>query len=92
MAVLQREAVGRVDPQRLARNEILLAMVGRHVDEAGARVGGDMVGGEEGAGLGEEAAKCVHRVTGDSSGELSAYKIPTLLDAYLDTFQQLYFR
>ena len=46
-------------------------MVGRHVDEAGAGVGGDMVAGQEGAGLGEEAAEMVHRVAGDGAGELA---------------------
>ena len=59
-----------IDAGRLADQEILLAMIGRHMDEAGAGVGGDMVGGQEGAGAGEEAAEMVHRMAGDGAGEV----------------------
>ena len=57
-------------PLRLAQLEIILAMVGRHMDQAGAAVGGDEVAGQEGAGPGEEAAEMVHRVAGDGAGEV----------------------
>ena len=47
----------RVDPMRLAQQEVVLAVVGGHVDQARAAVGGDEVRAvEERAGLGEEAA------------------------------------
>ena len=62
----------RIDPRRLADQEILLAMVGRHMDEAGAGVGGDMVGGQERPRPREEAAEMVHRVAGDGAGEVGA--------------------
>ncbi len=65
-----------VDAGRLADQEILLAMVGRHVDEAGAGIGGDMVAGEERTGLGEEAAEMMHRVAGDGASELGALASP----------------
>ena len=55
----------RIDAVRLAQQEIVLAMVGRHVDEAGAGVGSDEVAGQERAGLGEEAAEMMHRMAGD---------------------------
>ncbi len=60
----------RVDAVLLAELEIVLAVVRRHVDEAGARVGGDEVAGEERAGLGEEPAECVHRVACGGAFEL----------------------
>ena len=62
-----------VDAVRLAQIEIVLAMVGRHVDEAGAGVGGDELAGQERARLGEEAAEVVHRVAGDGAGEVGAF-------------------
>ena len=40
-------------------------MIGRHMDEAGTGLGGDMVGGQERPRLGEEAAELVHRVAGN---------------------------
>jgi len=58
----------RVEAVGLAQLEIVLAMVGRHVDEAGARVGGDMIGGHERARASEEATERVHRVAGDGAG------------------------
>ena len=63
----------RIDAVRLAQLEIILAMVGRHMDQAGAAVGGDELAGQEGAGLGEEAAEMVHRVAGDGAGEVGAF-------------------
>src|SRR3546814_4383709 len=58
----------------LAQVEIILAMVGRHMDEAGAAVGGDEIAREEGAGACEEAAEMVHRVAGDGAGEVGAFE------------------
>jgi hypothetical protein len=60
----------RLQPVGLAQVEIVLAMVGRHVDEAGALIGRDELAREERAGLGEEAAEMVHRVAGDGAGEV----------------------
>ncbi len=62
-----------IDAVRLAQLEIVFAMVGRHMDQAGAAVGGDKVAGQERAGLGEEAAELVHRVAGDGAGEVRAF-------------------
>ncbi len=55
-----------------AQQEVILAMVGRHVDQPGARVRGDEVAGKERAGFREEAAEVVHGVAGDGAGEFSA--------------------
>ena len=63
----------RIDAVRLAQQEIVLAMIRRHMDEAGAGVGGDEIAGQERAGLGEEAAEMVHRVAGDGAGEVGAF-------------------
>ena len=63
-----------VDAMRLAQLEIVLAMVGRHMDQAGAAVGGDELAGQEGAGPREEAAEMVHRVAGDGAGEFGAFQ------------------
>ena len=68
-------------PLRLAQLEIVLAMVGRHVDEAGALVGGDEVAGQERPRLGEEAAELVHRVAGDGAGEVGAFDSPDIVSA-----------
>src|SRR5690606_13810807 len=66
----------RIDAVVLAQEEVVLAMVGRHMDEAGAGVGGDEVAGEQRAGLGEEATEMVHRVAGDRAGEVLAGSSP----------------
>ena len=58
-----------IDAVRLAQVEIILAMIGRHMDEPGAAVGGDEIAGEEGARAREEIAECVHRVAGDGALE-----------------------
>ena len=50
-------------------------MVGGHVDEAGARVGGHELAGQERAGLGKEAAACVHRVAGGGICEIVAREL-----------------
>ncbi len=70
----------RVDAVRLAQLEIVLAMVGRHVDEARALVGGDEVARQERTRLGEEAAEMVHRVAGDGAGEVGALSAPFSID------------
>jgi hypothetical protein len=62
-----------IDAVRLAQVKVVLAMVGRHMDKAGAAVGGDEIAGQERAGLGKEAAQMVHRVAGDGSGEVGAF-------------------
>ena len=62
----------RVDAVRAAQLEIVLAMVGRHVDEARALVGGDEVARQERPRLGEEPAELVHRVAGDGAGEVAS--------------------
>src|SRR3546814_2115208 len=53
--ILDRE--DGVDAVRLAQQEIVLAMVGRHVNQAGARLGGDEIAGEERAGFSEERSE-----------------------------------
>ena len=62
----------RVDAVRLAQQEVVLAMIGRHMDEAGALIGRDEIAGQERARLGEEPAEMVHRVARDGAGELGA--------------------
>ena len=57
-----------IDAVFLAEVEILLAMVRRFVDEAGALVGGDEIGGKKRPRPGEEAAEFVHRVASDGAG------------------------
>ncbi len=47
-------------------------MIGGHVDEPGARLGGDVLGGEEGARTSEKAAEMVHRMAGDGAVEVGA--------------------
>ena len=63
-----------VQPVRLAQLEIVLAVVGRHVDEPGAGVGGDEIARQERPRLGEEPAEVVHRVAGDGAGEVGAFE------------------
>lgn len=69
-----------IDPVRLAQQEVVLAMVRRHVDETGTRVGGDEVAGQERARLGEEAAEMVHRVARYGVGEVSTLTGPDHAD------------
>ena len=47
----------RIDAVRLAQQEVVLAMIGRHVDEAGTLVGSDEIARQERAGLGEECQR-----------------------------------
>ena len=79
----------RIDAVRLAQHEIVLAMIGRHMDEAGALVGGDEVAGQERARLGEEAAELVHRVAGDGAGEVGAFDMRFSHRRASDTRRQL---
>src|SRR5690606_36339812 len=62
----------------------VLAVVRRHVHEAGAAVSGDELAGEEGARFGEEAAEMMHRVARDGAGEVGA-----LDDLFVEKAQQL---
>src|SRR3546814_12639098 len=59
----------RSDAWRLAQQEIVLAMIGRHVDEPRARIGGDKIAAQERAGLRKEAAELVHRMAGDGGAQ-----------------------
>ena len=81
----------RVDAQLLAGDEIFLAMVGGHMDEAGARVGGDMIGGQERTRAREEAAERVHRVAGDGACERGAFDPPWLIGRGLKYRPQRFF-
>ena len=68
---LHRE--GGVDAMRLAQHEIVLAMIGRHMDEPGAGIGGDEIARQHRPRLGEEAAEIMHRVADDGAGEVGAF-------------------
>jgi len=59
-----------VDAILLAELEIVLAVVGRHVDESGAGVRRDELAGEERARLCEEPTERVHRVACGCAFEL----------------------
>ena len=76
----------RIDAIGAAQLEIVLAMVGCHVDEAGALVGGNEVAGKERPRLGEEAAELVHRVTRDCAGELGAFELAKHLPTFRRTW------
>src|SRR5690606_37268907 len=58
------------DAVRLAQLEVVLAVVRRHVHEAGSAVGGDEVARQERARLGEEPAEVMHRMAGYGAGEV----------------------
>src|SRR4051794_36766853 len=64
----------RVDAVRLAQLEIVLTMVGRHVYEAGALVGGDEVARQKWPRLGKETPKLVHRVPSDGARPVATGK------------------
>ena len=81
---------GRVDGQALAAAEVVVvrAVAGRDVDEAGAGVGGDEVGGEEPAGAPAERMLVGERgefVSGDGALDLIAARPAALLR---DGFEQ----
>jgi hypothetical protein len=47
----------RLQPVRLAQIKVVLAMIGRHMDKAGAAVSGNKIAGQEGAGAEKEFSK-----------------------------------
>src|SRR3546814_2606336 len=51
-------------------------MIGCHVDKARTGVRGNMLGSDEGAGLGEEALEFVHRMASNRSGQIGAFTRP----------------
>ena len=57
-----------LDPVRLAQFEIILAMVGCHMDNAGPAIGSDEITGQHRARLGIEPAKMVHWVAAEGAG------------------------
>ena len=63
----------RLEPVGTAQQEVVLAMVGRHMDEAGAAVGGDEIARQEGARPGVKPAELVHRMASDGPGEVWAF-------------------
>ena len=64
----------RLNAVRLAQVKIVLAMVRRHMDKAGAAVGRDEIAREQRARFGKEAAEMMHRVAGDGTGEVGTLK------------------
>jgi len=72
-AIVDRE--DRVDPVFAAQVEIVLAMVGRHVDEAGAAIGGDEVASQHRAERFVEPTELVHGVANLGSGEVGALDV-----------------
>ena len=64
----------RLDAILLAQQEIVLAVVRGHMDEPGARLGGDEIARQERAGLGEEPAERVHRMARGGTFELRAHQ------------------
>ena len=72
IAPIGHDREDRVDPVLAAQVEIVLAMVGRHVDEAGTAIGGDEVAREHGAEGFVESAEGVHRVADFGAGEVGA--------------------
>src|SRR5690606_37737726 len=63
------------DAVRLAQLEVVLAVIGRHVDEAGAALGGDELARQERPRLGVKPAEVVHRVAGNGAGEVGAFDV-----------------
>ncbi len=66
----------RLNAILLAQQEIVLAMIGRHMDEPGARLGRDEIARQEWAGLCEEPAERVHRMAGGSAFQVTAFIFP----------------
>ncbi len=58
---------GRLGTVGAAQQEVVVAMVGRHVNEARAAVGGDEIARQKGARLRVEPAEMVHRVVGNGA-------------------------
>ena len=66
----------RINAIGAAQFEIVLAMVGRHVDQPGALVRGDETAGKERTRLVEETAELAHRMAGNRTGELGTLAAP----------------
>ena len=62
-----------VDTVRLAQLEVVLAMIGRHVDKAGAAVGGDEIAGQQRTRGRVEPAEVVHRVAGEGPVQMTRH-------------------
>ena len=58
----------------LAQVEIILAMIGREMDDAGAAIGGYKIAGQHRARFSIEPAEFVHRVAGEGSSEFGAFE------------------
>src|SRR3546814_1807669 len=71
-----RDGENRLDADFLAGDKVLFTMIGRHVDKARTGVRSDMLGSDEGAGLGEEAPEFVHRMASNRSGQIRAFARP----------------
>ena len=65
------------EPMRLAQLEIVLAVIGRHVDQARAAVGGDKVARQQRPRLGKEPAEVVHRVAQLQTDQMLGLQSPT---------------
>src|SRR3546814_14095627 len=70
IAPIIRDGENRLDADFLAGDKVLFTMIGCHVDKARTGVRGDILGSDEGAGLGEEAHEFVHRKARNRSGPL----------------------
>ena len=57
----------RLEPIGAAQQEVVIAMVGRHMNEARAAVGGDEIARQKGTRLRVEPAEMVHRVVGNGA-------------------------
>src|SRR3546814_5872991 len=76
IAPIIRDGENRLDADFLAGDKVLFTMIGRHVDKARTGVRSDMLGSDEGAGLGEEAPEFVHRMASNRSGQIRAFARP----------------
>ena len=65
----------RVDSVCLAQVKVILAMIGRHMDEAGAAVSGDEVACEHWARFRKETAEMVHWVADDGPLKLASFNL-----------------
>src|SRR3546814_18745484 len=76
IAPIIRDGENRLDADFLAGDKVLFTMIGCHVDKARTGVRGDLLGSDEGVGLGEEALELVHRMASHRSGKLGAFPLP----------------
>ena len=65
----------RVDSVCLAQVKVILAMIGRHMDEAGAAISGDEVACEHWARFRKETAEMVHWVADDGPLKLASFNL-----------------